>query len=200
MPALLRAVQPMAHRVQVQHQFARVLGQAAHAQGQQTGFQLLRIVRQLVATGLFVVGQLQPIERGRRRQRGAAVVREHAVLAQWITLLAGHRQQRIAAQLRVVVEVFVAQRQGHDPLGQQFGQRMIHEARVAVIAETVGQRAAQPEALVHLPEQQRAAVGGEGAPGEIGHDLATAQVWKEERWVVTDCRRSGGGVRFHWAQ
>jgi hypothetical protein len=77
---------------------------------------------------------------------------------------------------------------------QQFGQLMIHKTRIAVIGETVGQRAGQPQALIHLPEQQHAAVGGERAAGKIGHDLAVAEVLKEQRLVITVCRGSSGGV------
>jgi hypothetical protein len=77
---------------------------------------------------------------------------------------------------------------------------MIHKARVTVIVETFGQGAGQTQALIHLPEQQHAPVGGERPPGKIGHDLAAAQVLKKQRLVVTVCRRSSGVVRFHLAQ
>ena len=164
------------------------MGRTAHAQLEQAGFDLARIVRELVAAGALVVGQLQAVERGRRRQGRAAVVREHLVLAQRIGLVAGDGQQRVAAQLRVIVEVLVPQRQPVEPLRQQFLKPVIHKAGVAPIVETPGQRAGEAQAMIGLAQQQRAAVGGKGAAGKISRDLARTEVLKEQRRVVTVCR------------
>jgi hypothetical protein len=77
---------------------------------------------------------------------------------------------------------------------------VIHEPRIALIVEADGQGAGEAEAMVGLAQQQRAAVGGERAAGEIGHDLAATQVLKEQRLVVTVCQRRSGVVHVRWAQ
>lgn len=100
----------------------------------------------------------------------------------------------------VIIEVLVAQSQPVEPLGQQLRQRVIYKTLIARVGKATGQRARQPEALIDLAQEQDAAVTGEGASGKIGHDLARTQVLKEHGLVITVCRRSRGGVCFHWAQ
>ena len=65
---------------------------------------------------------------------------------------------------------------------------VIHKAGVALVVKTIGQCQRETQAVIGLAQQQRAAVGGEGAAGEIGHDLARTEVLKEQRLVVTVCR------------
>jgi hypothetical protein len=100
----------------------------------------------------------------------------------------------------MIVAILVAQRLGAEPLGEQFAQPVIAVARVAPIGEGCRQRARQPQAAIHLAQQQRAPVAGEVAAGKIGDDLARTQVLKEQRLVVTVCLRNGGAGCFHRAQ
>jgi len=134
------------HAVQIEHDFFRVLGQATHAHGQQAHFHLGGIVRQLVGGGRFVVGQLQPVERRRRRQRAAAI------LAEGIGLVAGGREQRIAPEFRVIVEVFIAQAHRVDALGQQLHHRVIDQALIAPVVEAAGERAGEPQTGIDLAQ------------------------------------------------
>ena len=176
-----------------------MLGQTPHAHRQQTVFDGRRIVRQLVAAGGFVVREFQAVQRARRGQSRAAKGRIEPVPAQRIELVASRGQEGIAAQEGVVIEILVTQRQPVKPLGQKLGQRMINKAGVARIAETGGQRAGQTQAVIDLAQQQHAAVTGEVAGGEVGDDLACPEIGKEQRLVMTDCRRSGGGAGLRWA-
>jgi len=62
-----------------------------------------------------------------------------AFFGQWLVKLAlsaQHRQQRIAAQLLVIVQVFVAERQSIDALRQHPGEWMRDQQRRAAIAKT----------------------------------------------------------------
>ena len=54
-PALLKPVQPMAHRVQIQHDLLGVFGQTAHPHFQQASLNLGRVVRDFMAAGIFVI-------------------------------------------------------------------------------------------------------------------------------------------------
>ena len=55
-PPLLKPVQPMAHRIQIHHEFLGVFGQTAHPHFQQAGCHLGWVVRQFVAARVFVIG------------------------------------------------------------------------------------------------------------------------------------------------
>ena len=176
------------------------LDRQARAQLEQAGLDLVRIVRQFVAAGPFVVGQLEPIERGRRRQGRAAVVGEQTILAERIAFVANDGQQRVAAQLVVIIEVLVPQRQPGEALRQELGELVIHKTRVALIVETLGQCARHAQAVIDLTQQQRAAVGGEGAARKISNHLARTEGLKEPWLVLTVCRRRSGVAHFHWAQ
>ena len=101
MPPLLRAVNQVPHCIQVHHHFHRVLGQTTHPHSEQTGFDLGRIVWQLVAATVPVVGQLQPIERAGPRQGNPPMRRIQAIFSQRVALVASRRQQRIQPQLIV---------------------------------------------------------------------------------------------------
>ena len=46
--------------------------------------------------------------------------------------------------------------------------------------------------MIHLVEQQHAAIAGEIPGGELGDDLAGTQIGKEQRLVATVCRARGG--------
>lgn len=97
------------------------------------------------------------MERRRGGQGGGAVVGKAAVLPQRIGLVAGHRQQRVAARLVMIVEVFVAQGQRLPPLGPELLQPVVHKTRVALIVEAPGQLTAEAEAVVNLAQEQHPA-------------------------------------------
>ncbi len=56
-----------------------------------------------------------------------------------------------------------------------------------MILKTVGQWAGEAQAAIELGQQQDAAVGGEGVPGKLGHDLAAGEVLKEHGLVLRVC-------------
>ena len=80
-----------------------------------------------------------------------------------------HRKRRVLAQLVVIVQVFIAQRQAEDALPHQGLDLMLDIARVAPIDEAVGEATHQCEAPVDLPQQQRARVRGDAPAIETGH-------------------------------
>ena len=180
MPPFLRPMNQMPHGIQINDQFAGILGQAPHAHLQQAIGHLGRVVRQFVAAGVPVVGQLQPVEGGRAGQRQPPMTGIETVPPQRIFFIAGGGQEGIAPQLVVIVEVFVTQGQPKNPLRQQLAHRVIHKHLLAVVAKTLGQVVGQAQLAVHLPQQQDPAIAGEVAAGKIGHHLARAQVVKEQ--------------------
>ena len=103
--------------------------------------------------------------------------------------------ERVAAEVVVVVEVLVAQRQGVDPLGEEVLDGVLDEVGVAVVGEAGGELADDAGESLGLAEQQGAAVGGDGAAVEVGEDLAGAEHGKVEVGRVTLCRHRAALVR-----
>ena len=90
---------------------------------------------------------LQAIERALAGQR-LTVGPQHRV-----QLARQHRERRVLAQLVVIVEVLVAQRQAEDALPHQRRDLMLDIARVAPIDEAFGKATHQPKAAIDLSQQ-----------------------------------------------
>jgi hypothetical protein len=118
-----------------------------------------------------------------------------ARLAGGIGLADDGGQERITAEVVVVVEVLVAQRQGGDALGDQLLHGVFGEAGVAVVGEAGGELAEDAGESLGLAEQQGAAVGGDGAAVEVGEDVAAAEHGKVEVGRVTLCFHRAALVR-----
>jgi hypothetical protein len=125
-------------------------------------------------------GQFEAVERALAGQRLAPVPLASPGLARGVGLADDGGEQGIAPQVVVVVEALVAQRQGVNPLGDQVGDGVLDEVRVAMVGETGGELMDDAGELLGLSEQERAAVGGDGAAVEIGEDLAGTEHGKVE--------------------
>lgn len=123
-----------------------------------------------------------------------------AVLSQRVGFVAGGGQQRIQPQARVIVEVFLTQGQPVQALGQELFHGMVHIRLRARIVEAPGQGSRQAQARIDLAQEQRAAIAGECPAGKIRDHFARTQVLKEQRLVLTLCRRRSGVEQFHWAE
>src|ERR1019366_6811078 len=84
-------------------------------------------------------------------------------------------QHRIAAQLVVVIEVFIAQRQPQDALHDEIQQRVLNLIGLAVIGEAGGEAAHDCGALLQFLQNQHSAVGGDVAPIEAPNQLPSSQ-------------------------
>src|SRR5437899_11651711 len=147
-----------------------------------------------------MVGQLQPIERGRGGQRHAAMRRQQTILPERIAFIAGGSQERIQSESVVIVEIFITPCQPIEPLGQQLLEGVVNKALIASIGKTTSQRAGQTQTVIDLAQEQDAAVAGEHAARKVGRDLECTKVLKKHGLVTTVCRRSSGGSCFHWAE
>src|SRR5262245_36915641 len=83
----------------------------------------------------------------------------------------------------MVVEIFVTQSQGVDPLRDQVLEGVLDELRVTMIDEARGELLDDPGEYFSLPEQEAAPVGGNITAVKSGHDLARA----ESREIEVDC-------------
>ena len=122
-------------------------------------------------------------------QRLAAVALLLALEPFQVAFAGQQRQQRIAAQLVVIVEIFVAQRQRVDALGEQFRDLVFDELGIAAVFEAVRQPRQQVEAAVDLAQQHGAAVGADHAAVKLGADLAAKMLAKREAGLGALCNR-----------
>lgn len=83
----------------------------------------------VITTGGVIDRRFHPLQ-GRRGGQRASLVALPPARAEWIGLLRGHRQQRIAAQIGMIIQIFVAERQPEDPLGDQCGHAMLDRTRI----------------------------------------------------------------------
>ena len=88
-----------------------------------------------VARRLVRDAELEPVERARASQRMTAVAVPHPVGAGEVAAADGQRQHAVVAQLVVVVEILVSQRDRHDPLRDETVQPVLAAPGVAMVRE-----------------------------------------------------------------
>ena len=86
-----------------------------------------------------------------------------------------HAENGIGAQLVMVDEVFIAQRQAEHALRDQGLHFMQNVGAMAAVAKAGGEAIDESNGLVRLPEQQRPGVGGDHAAIEIRVHPASAR-------------------------
>ena len=98
-----------------------------------------------------------------------------------------HSQQRIVAQLLVIVQILLTQGQTIDALRHQLLHGVFDPVRIAIIGEAGGKLAQDPDALLDLPQQQTTAVTGDRSAVELRPDLASFLGMKSKDKLVTLC-------------
>ena len=88
----------------------------------------------------------------------------------------------------MVVEVFIAQGDGDNALGDEGAQAVLDPVGVAVIGEAVRHLVNERQTLIDLAQQQGAGIGSDGTVVEIGHHAAASVAFKLQRFDATLCR------------
>ena len=185
-PAFLHPVQRDVGVVEIQHDLARRTPMRLEEQIHQQRIDLRAIaVDPVILRRMAPRRVLQPIERALPGQRLAVGPQHRAQLA------GQHRERRVLAQLVVIVEIFVAQRQAEDALPHQRRDPMLDVASVTPIDEAVGEAAHQPKAAIDLSQQQRTGVRGDVPAIEPGHHRTPRNRFKFEPLRRTLCRHRG---------
>jgi hypothetical protein len=156
-------------------------------------FHVGEVGRDLFVAAVFIGPwrrEFQPVERTLAGQRLAAITFSHAILTAGIEFSGQHGHQRIVSQLVVIGEVFVSQSDAVHPLGDQFGDGMFDEFRVAIIGEALGESLDNGRFPFDFPQQQPAGVGGDVPAIEDSNDFPLAEGLKSESIRVTLC--------LHW--
>ena len=100
----------------------------------------------LVVARRLELAQLQPVQRRLTRNR-------RAILASRRELARQHRHHRIVAQVIVVVEILVAQRNSEHPLPDQCHHLMLDPLRTPLVVKTPRKPIEQTDRTIRRPQQ-----------------------------------------------
>src|SRR3954469_1326658 len=95
------------------------------------------------------------------------------------------------AELVVVVEVLITQRNANNPLHHQRLDGMLGVGRIAAVLEAGRQTPGQAQHPVRRPQQQRTSIAGDGAAIKGGNNRTPVSTCKVELVWVTLCRHRG---------
>ena len=127
----------------------------------------------VVATGLAAGRVFQTVQRTLARQRRTAPAAAFEIAGQ-------QGQQGVVAQLVMVIEVLVSQRDPRDPLRHQGIERVLHETGIAVVRKAGRHLAEETHGPLELPEQQRSGVRRHRSAVEPGGHLPPLAPLKRE--------------------
>jgi len=119
------------------------------------------------------LAQLQPVQRRLTRNR-------RTVLASGFKLARQHRHHRIVAQLVVVVEILVAQRNPVHPLTDQRRYLMLDQFRTSRVVKTPRKPIDQSGRRSCRPKQQRAGIRRDRPTVKCSHHLAACNRCKSK--------------------
>ena len=186
--AFLVAVQRIIGRVEVENDLPRWRLVRLEEEVDEQPLDRRAVVADLLVA-LGVEGRvLEPVERALAGERGA-------VLAPRLELASESRQHRIVAQLVVVDQILVPQRDPADALHQHGLDGVLDQLRRPAVGEAPCQAPHQPDRPICGAQQQRAGVRGHLATIEGGHHLATFDHFISEQIAATLCRHRGTPLR-----
>ena len=154
--AELVAVDRVVGGVEVQNDPLGGRGVGLEEEGDQEPFDVMGVADDLLVAALVVGAdgrEFEAVERALAGQRLAAVAKPLPGLPGGIALADDGGEQGVGPEVVVVVEVFVAQRQAVDALGEEFLQRVFNEVGIAMIGETACELADDAGEFLGLAEQ-----------------------------------------------
>ena len=191
--ALLVAVQRIVGRIEIEDDAPWRRGMRLQEQRHEQPLDGVRGMADLVvAAGCvawpFLGRMLQPIERALARHRRAGPPPR-------LQLASQNRHDGIVAQLIVVVEILVAQRQAEHALADQRRNRVLDLLGITRIAEAGRKAIDQTDRRVRRPEQQCTGIRRDQPAVERTHNPTSANGSEVERILATLCRHRGPPLR-----
>ena len=161
------AVQRIVGRIQINDDLARRFWMSVKKKIDEQPLDRRSVVADLVIARRLARARrmLQPVQRALARQR-------RGLIAIAIELAQKHAENRIAAQLVVVVEVLIAERQPQHALADQRLERVHGEERAATIIKASREPIGEADRLIRFAQQQSSRVRRDHAAVEIGHNTA----------------------------
>ena len=150
----------------------------------QQRFDRHRIMADLVIARRHRPAQLQTIERALARHR-------RAVFTPRLELARQHRQHRVMAQLVMVVEIFIAERDPEHALAHQRHHLVLDQLRSPHIAKARCKPPRQPDRTIRRPQQQRPGIRGHPPAVKCRDNRAPFHGCKAKQIRATLCRHRG---------
>jgi hypothetical protein len=177
-------VQRIISGIEIERDLRRGLGMGIEEQIDEQGLNGGAIGGNAGIAGGLVAAEFEPVQRALAGQR-------RTVAAGGRQLVRQRRQHRVMAQLVVVVEVLIAQRNANHPLHHQRLDRMLGVGRIAAVLEAGRQAAGQPQHPICGPQQQGTGIAGDGATIKGRNNRAAFSRCKRKQVRVTLCRHRG---------
>ena len=133
-----------------------------------------------VIAGQLRPAPLHPVERRFAGQR-------RTILAARRQLAGQHRHCRVVAQLVMIDQVFIAQRQRKNPLPDQGSDGVLDQLPRAAVGKTIGKPIDQPDRPVRCSQQQGPGIRGHLAAVKSRHHRAPRDGCKTEQIRATLC-------------
>ena len=183
-PAFLMPVQWVIGGIEIERDLRRGFGVGIEEQIDEQGLDGGCIGGNPGIAGWLGAAEFKPVQCAFAGQRGAVLARGRQLARQG-------RQHRVVAELVMVVEVFVAEREADNPLHHQRLDRMLGVGGMAVVAEAGRQATSQAKHPVRRSQQQGASVTGDGATIKGCNDRTPVSTCKLKSFQATLCRHRG---------
>ena len=144
-------MQGVVRRVEIEDDLFRRLLVRFEKDVDQQALDRRRVVRDLTVPRRGLARQFQTVQRGFAGDRSA-------IRAPRFELAGQHRHHRIVAQVVVVVEILIAEREAEHALANQRGHSMLNKPGIAHVAKAAGQATNEIDRLVGRPQEQPARV------------------------------------------
>jgi len=114
-----------------------------------------------------------------------------AVLAPRLKLAGEHRHQRIVAQLVMVDQILIAERNAEHPLADQCHHLVLDQVGAPLVVKARGKATHHVDGAIRRPQEQRAGIGGDRPGIKRRHHLAPLDGCKSKQIRATLCRHRG---------
>src|SRR5829696_4620084 len=152
--AFLGTVDGVVGRVEIEDDLLGRVGVRLQEQLDEEPLDRRLVMRDLVIARRLRPAQLKPVQRALARNRSAIRAPRHELAGQ-------HRHRGVMAQMLMVVEVLVSERDSEHALGDERRHVVLDQVRPARIHEAACKAPNQADDAVGRPEQKRAGIGGD---------------------------------------
>ena len=183
-PAFLMAVHQIVGGIQVEHDLPRRPGVRLDEQIHQQPLDGRRIMADLVVAGRFRPAQFQPVQRRLARHR-------RAVLPTRLELAGQHCHHRVMAQMVVVVQILVTQRDAEHALANKRPHTVFDQIPAPPIDEARRKPINQADRPIRCLQQHATGIRRDRPAIERSDDTTSSNACKVKLRCTTLCRHRG---------
>ena len=182
--ALLMAVQRVVGGVEIEDDLLRRAAMGLNEQVDQQPLDHRPIVADLVVAGRRRPAQFEPVQRRLARHR-------RAILAAGFELAGEDRHHRVMAELIVVDQVFIAERQSEHPLADQRLDLVLNQLWAARVTEAGREAIDEADRPVSRAKQHRAGIRSDASAVKSRHHRTSFNGYKSKQIRDTLCLHQG---------